>query len=507
MNVEIPASDVAAATRTCRVSFPLVEELTPAPDAWEACRRLSQLPHLLFLDSASRLPELGRYSYLMADPFRWIVSRRGQVRIVDPAGEATSPNFTHIPDDPFSVLARHLREFSVETVPGLPPFQGGAAGLFGYDLCHHIERLPRPRLDEFEAPDLAIGLYDCVIAFDHQQDRAWIISTGLPETDPARRARRAVARLSEVRQRLQSRGELVLPRCPNGMQISPAAFHPVPGLPDVASSFDRDGYLQTIRQAIEYVHAGDCFQVNIAQRLLSPATLSPMELYGRLRERNPAPFAGYFDLGDFVIASASPERFLSVASGGSHAPGEVETRPIKGTRPRGKTPAEDQALLADLRQSGKDRAENVMIVDLLRNDLGRVCQYGTVKVEAVCRIETYQYVHHLVSVVTGRLRQGLGPIDLLRAAFPGGSVTGAPKVRAMEIIAELEPTARGPYCGSLGWIGFDGGMDTNLLIRTFTLGRGWMQFPVGGGIVADSVPEQEYAETWHKAEGLLRALR
>jgi para-aminobenzoate synthetase component I len=497
MNVEIPASDVAAPSRSCPVSFPLVEELTPAPDAWETCRRLAHLPHLLFLDSASRLPELGRYSYLMADPFRWLVARPGEVRIVDSSAEKV----VTVTDDPFSVLARHLREFAVDPLPGLPPFQGGAAGLFGYDLCHHIERLPRPRIDEFETPDLAVGLYDWVLAFDHQQQRAWIISTGFPETEPARRSRRAAARLTEVRQRLQARIEAIVPRHPNGMRVSPAASHPVPGLPNVSSNFDRDGYLQTIRRAIEYVHAGDCFQVNIAQRLLSPATLAPLELYGRLRERNPAPFAGYFDLGDFVIASASPERFLRVASG------EVETRPIKGTRPRGKTPAEEQAQIAELQGSVKDRAENVMIVDLLRNDLGRVCHYGTVKVEAVCRIETYQYVHHLVSVVKGRLRQGLGPIDLLRAAFPGGSVTGAPKVRAMEIIAELEPTARGPYCGSLGWIGFDGSMDTNLLIRTFTVGRGWMQFPVGGGIVADSVPEQEYAETWHKAEGLLRALR
>src|SRR5262249_19739193 len=212
----------------------------------------------------------------------------------------------------------------------------------------------------------------------------------------------------------------------------------------------------------------------------------------------PAPFAAYFDLGDFVIASASPERFLRVDRG------EVETRPIKGTRPRGATPVEDQVQVFALENSAKDRAENVMIVDLLRNDLGRVCQYGTVRVEAVCRVETYQYVHHLVSVVRGRLWEGREPIGALRAAFPGGSVTGAPKVRAMEIIAELEPTARGAYCGSLGWIGFDGSMDTNILIRTFTIGRGWVQFPVGGGIVADSVPEQEYDETWHKAEGLLR---
>jgi para-aminobenzoate synthetase component 1 len=200
------------------------------------------------------------------------------------------------------------------------------------------------------------------------------------------------------------------------------------------------------------------------------------------------------------VASASPERFLFAENG------EVETRPIKGTRPRGLTPEEDFARVEDLRQSVKDRAENIMIVDLLRNDLGRVCAYGSVRVEAVCRLESFRYVHHLVSEVRGRLRSGLGPIDLLRAAFPGGSVTGAPKVRAMQIIAELEQTARGPYCGSLGYLGFDGTMDTNILIRTFTVGRGWVQFPVGGGIVADSVPEREYEETWHKAEGLLRAL-
>jgi para-aminobenzoate synthetase component 1 len=275
----------------------------------------------------------------------------------------------------------------------------------------------------------------------------------------------------------------------------------LPGLPGVTSNFDRRAYLQAVRRAIDYVHAGDCFQVNVAQRLLHPATLAPWELYARLRQRNPAPFAGYFDLGEFAVASASPERFVLVRDG------QVQTRPIKGTRPRGATPEEDRARAAELLASAKDRAENVMIVDLLRNDLGRVCAYGSVRVEAVCRLESYQTVHHLVSEVRGTLRPGLGPVDLLRAAFPGGSVTGAPKVRAMEIIAELEPTARGPYCGSLGYIGFDGSMDTSILIRTFTAGKGWIQFPVGGGIVADSDAEAEYAETLHKAEGLLRALR
>jgi para-aminobenzoate synthetase component 1 len=470
-------------------AVPLAEELTPAPDPWEVCRRLAHLPRLLFLDSTGNYGELGRYSFLTAQPFAWLQARGRQVWLDGVTCQA----------DPFAVAADQLARFRTETVAGLPPFQGGAAGLFGYDLCHHLERLPRPRCDEFQVPDLALGLYDWVIAFDRSQCRAWLISTGLPETDGPRRRQRAVRRLRTVQRWLARPPGAALPSL-SGAPVVPAVAHPVPRLPGLSSSFDRDGYLATVHRAIEYIHAGDCFQVNVAQRLLHPAALPPLELYRRLRERNPAPFAGYFDLGDFVLASASPERFLRVEDG------KVETRPIKGTRPRGMTPEQDQACVAELLASAKDRAENVMIVDLLRNDLGRVCQYGTVRVPAVCRLESYQFVHHLVSEVRGRLRPGLGPIDLLRAAFPGGSVTGAPKIRAMEIIAELEPTARGPYCGSLGYLGFDGSMDTNILIRTFTIGRGWVQFSVGGGIVADSVPEREYEETWHKAEGLLRAL-
>jgi para-aminobenzoate synthetase component 1 len=473
---------------------PLVEELSPGLRPWDAVCRLADLPRLLFLDSALEHPSLGRYSFVTADPFEWLWSR-GRTWVSDASG-------LREPADPFAVLAERLASHQVEPLAELPPFQGGAAGLFGYDLCHHLERLPRHRFDEFEVPDLAVGLYDWVIAFDHSSGRNWLISTGLPEITPRRRRDRAEKRLRFVRSAVgrtaakrSADGEL-----PKGCVI-PSSRHPVPLHPGLLSNFDRESYLTVIRRAIEYVHAGDCFQVNVAQRLLTPAVLPPLELYRRLRERNPAPFAGYFDLGEFVIASASPERFVRLDTSG-----EAETRPIKGTRPRGATPEEDQAHAAELLGSAKDRAENVMIVDLLRNDLGRVCRYGTVRVAGVCRLETYQYVHHLVSEVRGRLRPGLGPTDLLRAAFPGGSVTGAPKVRAMEIIAELEPTARGPYCGCLGYIGFDGSMDTNILIRTFTVGRGWVQFPVGGGIVADSVPQREHEETWHKAEGLLRAL-
>jgi para-aminobenzoate synthetase component 1 len=482
---------------TAREPFvPLVEELTPTPEPWDVAQRLAHLKHFVFFDSAQAHPRFSRYSFLSADPFEWLWAR-GR-RVVASGRRCENAN-------PFAVLADRLARFSTDPIPGLPPFQGGIAGLFGYDLCHHVERLPRPRYDDFETPDLAVGLYDWIIAFDHDQHRAWLISTGLPETEPRRRHHFAARRLHEMLLNLRVGSPRPWSTPP---RLEPHAPQwPVPRYTGLLSNFDRASYLKTVRRAIEYIHAGDCFQVNIAQRLLYPAVEDPLELYGRLRERNAAPFAGYFDLGDFVIASASPERFLRVTSEGCQPPDQVDTYPIKGTRPRGVTPAEDQALSTELAQSIKDRAENVMIVDLMRNDLGRVCAYGSIQVPAVCRVETFRHVHHLVSEVRGRLRRGLGPIDLLRAAFPGGSVTGAPKVRAMEIIAELEPTARGPYCGCLGYIGFDGSMDTSILIRTFTIGRGWAQFPVGGGIVADSIPEREYEETWHKAEGMLRALR
>ncbi len=460
---------------------PLVEELTPAPDPWEVFRRLANLARVVFLDSTSGPTDLCRYSFVTADPFRQLRTRGGA--------------------DPFPALHKQLRSWRTERLPGVPPFQGGAAGLFGYALGRHVERLPRPRRDEFGAPDLALGFYDWVISFDHRQGRAWLVSTGLPKAEPDARRRRAEHRLAAVKRFLSAPLPPSARRPSPRPAVDPGSLFPLPGFPGVSSNFDRPGYLEAVRRVIEYIHAGDCYQVNLSQRLLHPAGLHPLELYRRLREGNPAPFAGYFDLGDFAVVSASPERFLHVENG------EVETRPIKGTRPRGATPEEDRRRIDDLLRSAKDRAENVMIVDLLRNDLGRVCSYGSVRVPAVCRLETYEHVHHLVSEVRGRLRPGRTAVDLLRAAFPGGSVTGAPKVRAMEIIAELEPTARGPYCGSLGYIGFDGSMDMNILIRTFTVGRGWMQFPVGGGIVADSVPEDEYAETLHKAEGLLRALR
>jgi para-aminobenzoate synthetase component 1 len=470
----------------------IVEELTPAPAPADVFERLARLPHVLFLDSAARHSSLGRYSFVTADPYEWLTSSGSRVQVFSESRPRESA-------DPFAVLAERLASVPLRTVPGLPPFQGGAAGLFGYDLCHQVERLPRPRFDEFETPDMAVGLYDWVVGFDHAVDKAWLISTGFPEMDPHRRAQRAKERARAVQRQVRNAATVAQFSPSRPIKLSAPQFS-VPGVCGLTSNFNRAGYLATVARAIEYVHAGDCFQVNLAQRLVYPQKTSALQLYLRLRERNPAPFAGCLDLGEFVIASASPERFLRLYDG------EAQARPIKGTRPRGETPIEDALRAAELSASAKDRSENIMIVDLLRNDLGRVCRYGSVRVPALCGVESYRHVHHLVSEVRGRLRDGMGPIDLLRAAFPGGSVTGAPKIRAMEIIAELEPTTRGPYCGSLGYIGFDGSMDTSILIRTFSAGRGWLQFPVGGGIVADSIPEREYAETWHKAEGLLRAL-
>jgi len=468
--------------------LPLVEELPKGFRAEDAFARMARLPHCLFLDSAVADPLLGRYSFLAADPFEYI-------ELEADGGEA------------LALLAERIDGCHISTVDDLPPFQGGAAGIFGYELGRSLERLPRPAFDEFQFPAVAIGLYDVVIAIDHVDNRAWIISQGLPESDIVRRKIRAERRLKQARSWLNEdekgdeKGDSPRFRLPPIPVEQLAPRFPVPGPEGLVSDFSAEGYLRAVGRAIEYIHAGDIFQVNLSQRLLFPADGDSPSLYLRLRRCNPAPFAGYFDLGDFQVVSASPERFLQVSDD------EVETRPIKGTRQRTDCPETDRQLERDLKQSEKDTAENVMIVDLLRNDLSRVCRPESVTVSQLCEVEHYQHVLHLVSAVRGRLRAECSPLDLIRASFPGGSITGAPKVRAMEIITELEPTARGAYCGSLGYVGFDGAMDLSILIRTITAGRGWLQAPVGGGIVAQSDPQAEYEETWHKAEGLLQTLR
>jgi len=478
-------------------SAPLVEELVPAPDPIEACARLADLPFVVLLDSATHPDQVGRHSFLTADPATVVRSKGALTQ------QLGGGRWTRVAADPVAHVGALLEPFAAEPVAGIPPFQGGVAGYVGYDWGAQLERVPRTRYDDLAIPDVMLGLYDWVIAWDHQAERAWVISTGIPEQGTARRER-AARQLAFVKERLADRrsgqGAQGLPAPPD-RRYSAAPSYPVPDVPGLRSNFTRAGYLDAVARVIEYVYAGDLFQANLSQRLQAPLAGTPFELYRRLRQRNPAPFAAYLDFGDVVVASSSPERFLRVDEGG-----RVETRPIKGTRPRGVGPEHDAALALALAESDKDMAENVMIVDLLRNDLSRVCQPGTVRAPELFALEHYQTVHHLVSTVVGALAPQRDALDLLRAAFPGGSITGAPKVRAMQIIAELEPTQRAVYCGSIGYVSVTGALDTSIVIRTYLVVDRDVYFQVGGGIVADSDPAQEYRETLDKARGLIAAL-
>jgi para-aminobenzoate synthetase component 1 len=490
---------------TVGYAMPVVEQFDPPPDPVDVFRRLASLPHVVFFDSAMRHSKLGRYSFIAADPVEWLAVPADGSDVLAKLVVRMNDCGLRIADCGFKSAINPKSEIR-NPKSKLPPFQGGWAGMFGYELARSLETVPAAAIDEFKIPALAIGLYDVVVAFDHEQNSAWLISHGLPERDPTARRERAAARLAQFQSRLvgsttdAERKVTADSSSPLAMDELAPQFH-IAGHDGLTSNFSAAGYQEAVKRTIDYIHAGDVFQVNLSQRLLHRASSSPIDLYCRLRERNPAPFAGYLDGGNWQIASASPERFVRIDNG------HVETRPIKGTRARARRPEADLFAGDELRASDKDRAENLMIVDLLRNDLSRTCRPESVRVSQLCGLETYEYVQHLVSVVEAQLRDDQAPIDLLRTSFPGGSVTGAPKIRAMEIIAELEPTVRGAYCGSLGYIGLDGRMDTSILIRTITASRGWWQLPVGGGIVAQSNPREEYDETWHKAAGMLRALR
>jgi para-aminobenzoate synthetase component I len=485
-----------------RSAAPVVEPLNPAPDPVACCERLAGLPYRLFLDSAVRGERLGRYSFLMADPIAVVRGKGTRTERLTPDGHVRE--VAGVVD----AVREMLAPSAADPMHGLPPFQGGAAGYFAYDWGRTFERVPPPRYDDLALPDVVLGIYDWVLAWDHESSGAWLISTGLPETSAPARLERAKRRASAVFERLQSTDatatEGTLPQ--TDVRGVEAPSFPVEGgwwdeRLALRSSFTHEGYLRTVERVRDYIVAGDIFQANLSQRFETSMREPPWAFYRRLRARNAAPFGAFFECGDATVLSASPERFLRVA-----VDGQVETRPIKGTRPRGVGPEHDGALGLALTESEKDRAENLMIVDLMRNDLSRVCVPGTVRVSELFALERYATVHHLVSTVVGTLAPGEDALDLLQASFPGGSITGAPKVRAMEIIAELEPSARGVYCGSIGYWSLTGALDTSIAIRTAVSRGGRVYFSAGGGIVADSVPEQEYRETLDKARGLIDTL-
>ena len=368
----------------------------------------------------------------------------------------------------------------LERHPDLPPFFGGVVGYAAYDLVRYYERLPSLKPDDLGLPDLLFVEPEVVAVFDH-------LKNPLPLGAPGRDPEEAEARLFWAEGRLKG----PLPGVPGERAGGRARFQ---------ADFSREAYLEAVRRALDYIRAGDIFQVVLSLRLSSPLTVHPFALYRALRSVNPSPYMGYLDLGEVVLVSASPESLLR--SDGRR----VVTRPIAGTRPRGKDEEEDKRLAEELLRDEKEVAEHVMLLDLSRNDIGRVAAFGTVRVLEPLHVEHYSHVMHLVSTVEGILAEGKTPLDALASVLPMVTVSGAPKIRAMEIIEELEPHRRGPYGGSFGYLAYDGAMDMALTLRTFVVAKGWMHVQAGAGIVADSVPEREYEECWNKARALLKAV-
>ncbi len=433
------------------------------------------------LEGGAGLGEAGRWSILAARPRRVVESATGSgFRWWGDSIDFESPR------DALEGLDAFAREYRLaqpgdSPEPDDPPFQGGLIGLIGYDLAPRLERLPRQAQPDSRLPALRFGLYDTFVLVDH--------ATGLAELW-------AVDILGEGPTRLRDRRDRWLKDLAEPPAPPPASTR----LGTLTSGFTRDGYLAAARQVLEYIAAGDIFQANLSQRFRAAGRVVPFEIYARLRRASPAPYAAFLGWDDLAILGASPELFYQTRGD------RIVTRPIKGTRPRSDDPAEDARLAAELLASEKDRAELTMIVDLERNDLGRICRFGTVRVVEPWGVGSFENVHHLIATVEGRLRSEVGPADVIRAVFPGGSITGAPKIRAMEIIDELEPNRRSLYTGAVGYLGRRGQSAFNIAIRTALVEGDRVSYQVGGGIVADSDPESEYAETLDKGSALRRVL-
>lgn len=450
----------------------LTEEFSLGLLPQETLEKLLPLSHPVLLESTLREREIGRYSLVSAEPFLVVKSKGNEITIQDEGKKSSSSG------NPLSLLRSLLKKYELTNGAKLP-FAGGVIGYFSYDLNQHLEKLPNWAVDDLSLPDLYFCFYDWGLLYDHLKDKAQLVYFDDSKTaDKIKQIKKFIQKEPAVR-KFKAKSQKVV----------------------VKSNFKKRDYLEATRRAKDYIFAGDVFQVNLSQRLEAPLFLTPFSLYQVLQRLNPAPFAAYLGFDDLAVVSSSPERFLKVDGR------QVETRPIKGTRPRGQTPEEEEWLFLELFFSEKDRAENLMIVDLERNDLGKVSEVGSVRVHELFKVERYATVFHLVSIVKSILRQGKDVIDLLEATFPGGSITGAPKVRAMEIIEELEPTKRSVYTGSLGYLSFNHKMDLNIVIRTFIIKDDAAYFQVGGGIVADSQPEAEYQETLDKAKALIDSVK
>ena len=431
----------------------------------------ASIPWAMFLDSGRPESQYGRFDIITAYPKKTFVTRGNLTTVT------TGDNSQVVPTDPFTLIRQEVKRQS-KFINDLP-FTGGAVGYFSYDLGRRIEKLPEQAENDINIPDLAIGIYHWAYIVDHQEKKAFLVGD-----------------LAEPRVRLHwddiTEQLSIEPKSNTGESFKATS--------KIKSNMSEAQYKEKFQCVKNYIGAGDCYQVNLAQRFTASVEGDPWHSYKKLREINPSPFSAFINVPDCIVLSASPERFLKVRNK------VVETKPIKGTRPRSAEKQKDELLQNDLVNSIKDKAENVMIVDLLRNDLSKCCKINSVKVPKLFDLESFPTVHHLVSTITGELPNDMNPIQLLRECFPGGSITGAPKIRAMEIIEELEPHRRNLYCGSIGYIGFNGDMDTNIAIRTLVYKNQCVYFYAGGGLVWDSEAEAEYQETFDKAAAMLNLL-
>jgi len=472
---------------------PLIQETQTAHTPESLVGQLRGESGIVLLRSRSFDSPQARYSFVAANPFLTFRSSGSRCEISRPQTPDPRPQIQF--GNPWQLLDALMSRFELLDEIDLPFPLGGAFGYWGYDLKNFTEpKLPRRAVNDLELPDCHVGFYDSLVVFDHRLGKVCIVSTGL-DADGSRNEERAqkqnefwLSKLADPRETLES----FLPRPRRGGEGR--------GEGAILSNVTRADFLAAVERAQRYIRAGDIYQVNLSQRLTAQCQLSGWDLFEKLSAVSPAPFSAFLDCGDFQIASSSPEQFLRMS--GAH----IQTRPIKGTRPRDADPTRDAQLAYELQTSAKELAELVMITDLLRNDLGKVCEYGSVQVPELARLEKFAQVQHLVSTVEGRLRKDVTHFAAFASCFPGGSITGAPKFRAMEIIDELEPVSRGPYCGAIGYLGFNREGQLNIAIRTAICRDGVAHFNVGAGIVADSIPEAEYEETLAKARGFFAAL-
>ncbi len=441
------------------------------------------------LESAER-GQVGRFSFLGTSPraiLRWSEGELSEFPGTAVSGDEEPLARTDAPD-PYEAVAEYLERFRVAEVPGLPPFAGGAVGLFGYDLVRTVEPLGPPNPDPLGLPDLALMITDVLLVFDHLHNELTIMACAFADDGGIDAAYEdAAAKIAAVRERL---------RGPVPVAADAAAVE----APRFESNVSREKFEATVARIVEYIHAGDAFQVVPSQRFSAEAKAEAFSIYRGLRAVNPSPYMYFLEFGDFQIAGASPEPLLKVNGD------VVEIRPIAGTSPRGGTEEEDRRLAEELISDPKERAEHVMLVDLARNDIGREAVYGSVKVEELMVVETYSHVMHIVSRVTGKLRPGVGALDVLRSALPAGTLSGAPKVRAMQIIDEMEPVKRCSYGGAIGYLSWGGDLDTAIHIRTALIKDGQVHIQAGGGTVADAQPAYEYDESVNKAKAMFRAV-